>query len=108
MKPVGQSRGRGIALIDDISAVSYGEAYVIQRRVEVSAWLSGARPLSIIKNSSCRYIHQPLLLDGFKFDLRLYVCVNSFSPLEAYIYKVPPSINRTVLYANDEEGCAVS
>ncbi|KAL1496782.1 hypothetical protein AB1Y20_014370 [Prymnesium parvum] len=78
MKPVGLSRGRGISIIDDISAVSYGEAYVIQR-----------------------YVHRPLLLDGFKFDLRLYVCVNSFTPLEAYIYKEGFGRFSTERYSND-------
>ena len=62
MKPVGSSRGRGISILNDISGVSYGEAMVIQR-----------------------YIAQPLLLDGFKFDLRLYVLVTSFNPLEAFL-----------------------
>ena len=60
---VGSSRGRGISILNDISGVSYGEAMVIQR-----------------------YIAQPLLLDGFKFDLRLYVLVTSFNPLEAFLY----------------------
>ena len=63
MKPVGMSRGRGIFLINDILHVAFGEQFVIQK-----------------------YIRNPLLLDGYKFDLRLYVLVTSFSPLEAFIY----------------------
>jgi hypothetical protein len=64
MKPVGMSRGRGITLIDDIVDVAYASPTVIQK-----------------------YITNPLLYDGFKFDLRLYVLVTSFNPLEAFIYR---------------------
>lgn len=64
MKPIGMSRGRGISLINDIGSVLYSSPTVIQK-----------------------YVMNPLLFRGFKFDLRLYVTVTSFNPLEAFIYR---------------------
>ena len=63
LKPVGMSRGRGISLISDVGCVKYDTATVCQQ-----------------------YLRKPLLLDGYKFDLRLYILVTSFQPLEAWIY----------------------
>jgi len=34
-----------------------------------------------------RYLKNPLLLNGYKFDLRIYVLVTSVNPLEVFIYK---------------------
>jgi len=64
MKPARSSRGRGIRLVTDLDDVQYSESVVIQK-----------------------YITNPLLLDGYKFDLRLYVLVTSFQPLEAFLYQ---------------------
>jgi tubulin polyglutamylase TTLL2 len=63
-KPSDSSRGRGIFLISDMSQLIYDQQYVIQQ-----------------------YISNPLLLGGFKFDLRLYVLITSFFPIRCYLYK---------------------
>ena len=34
-----------------------------------------------------KYISNPHTINGFKYDLRVYVCVTSFDPLRIYIYK---------------------
>jgi len=64
VKPIGLSRGRGISLINNISDVSYSQPIVIQK-----------------------YIADPLCYLGYKFDLRVYVLVTSFNPLEGFIYR---------------------
>ena len=34
-----------------------------------------------------KYIHNPLIIGGKKFDMRIYVLVTSYQPLTAYLYK---------------------
>ncbi|XP_069788241.1 probable tubulin polyglutamylase TTLL2 [Narcine bancroftii] len=63
-KPVDLSRGRGIFIFQDIKDLTYSSSVIVQK-----------------------YIANPLLISGYKFDLRIYVCVTSFSPLTVYIYQ---------------------
>lgn len=32
------------------------------------------------------YLHQPLLIDGFKFDMRIYTLITSCDPLRIYVF----------------------
>ncbi|XP_041660851.1 probable tubulin polyglutamylase TTLL2 [Cheilinus undulatus] len=63
-KPVDLSRGRGIFVFEDIKDLVYDCSVIVQR-----------------------YISDPLLISGYKFDLRIYVCVKSFHPLTVYIHQ---------------------
>ena len=55
--------GRGIYLIESLAEVPIDEECVISQ-----------------------YIDNPMLIDGYKFDLRIYVLITSFEPLRIYIY----------------------
>lgn len=66
LKPNSSSRGRGIFIIRDLLDVS---------------------PQAMERCVVCRYIDNPLLINGLKFDLRIYVAVTSFFPLRVYIYE---------------------
>ncbi|KAL9886412.1 polyglutamylase complex subunit TTLL1-like isoform 1-T2 [Glossina fuscipes fuscipes] len=78
MKPCGKSQGAGIFLINKLS--------------KLKRWSREAKNAfhpQIAKESYVisRYIDNPLLIGGKKFDLRLYVLVTSFRPLKAYLFK---------------------
>ncbi|XP_070782361.1 probable tubulin polyglutamylase TTLL2 [Enoplosus armatus] len=63
-KPVDLSRGRGIFMFEDIKDLVYDCSVIVQR-----------------------YVSNPLLISGYKFDLRIYVCVKSFRPLTVYVHQ---------------------
>jgi len=64
VKPHNLSRGRGIYLIDNVSELPLDEVSVVSK-----------------------YIGNPLLINGHKFDLRIYVLVTCFDPLRIYVFK---------------------
>lgn len=64
VKPDQSSQGKGIFLTRTIGSIDRHRSQVVQR-----------------------YIASPFLLEGLKFDLRVYVLVRSIDPLYIYIYK---------------------
>ncbi|XP_056152156.1 tubulin polyglutamylase TTLL5 [Lampris incognitus] len=75
IKPVASSRGRGIYLVSNPSQISMDENILVSR-----------------------YINNPLLIDDFKFDVRLYVLVTSYDPLLIYVYEEGLARFATVKY----------
>jgi len=63
-KPTSSSQGKGIYIVNNLR--------------------------DVVKNQVCvisRYLDNPLLLNGHKFDLRIYVVITSFDPLRVYVYR---------------------
>lgn len=65
VKPNCMSQGRGIYVTDNIQAVA----------------TKNMQGLLISE-----YVQNPLLINGLKFDLRLYVLITCFNPLRVYLY----------------------
>jgi hypothetical protein len=63
IKPSNSSQGKGIYLIDDISEVPIDEPCIVSK-----------------------YVNNPMLINGLKFDLRIYVLVTSMDPWRIYIF----------------------
>ena len=77
-KPARLSKGAFIYLFR-----TYNEMEEEKKRIIPAERLKG----SVIKFVVQEYITHPLLVHGYKFDLRLYVLVQSFWPLKAFIYR---------------------
>lgn len=63
IKPPASARGTGIRVVHRWSQIPKKRPLVVQQ-----------------------YLSKPLLIDGAKFDLRLYVLISSINPLRIYIY----------------------
>ncbi|OMJ73556.1 hypothetical protein SteCoe_27720 [Stentor coeruleus] len=78
VKPACSSQGKGIFLVDSILDVPIDNICVISK-----------------------YIENPYLINGLKFDIRLYVLVTSFEPLRIYLYEEGLTRFASEKYAND-------
>ena len=65
VKPPNMACGEGISVVNDFEGVPVTK-----------------KPLCVQ-----RYLMDPLLIDGLKFDLRVYVLVTSVDPLRIYLYE---------------------
>ncbi|KAJ8614494.1 hypothetical protein CTAYLR_000754 [Chrysophaeum taylorii] len=82
MKPIGSAQGRGIFLFTRLSEISEWRTDPRHRGDKNND--DRAEPEAYIVQ---RYIDNPYVIGGKKFDIRLYVLVTSFSPLVAYLYR---------------------
>ena len=84
MKPIGSAQGRGIFLFSRLSEISEWRTDPYRHLNKDDKDPPRAEPEAYIVQ---RYIENPYLVGGKKFDMRLYVLVTSFSPLVAYMYR---------------------
>ncbi|GAB9463681.1 hypothetical protein Gpo141_00001130 [Globisporangium polare] len=75
MKPCSKAQGKGIFIINKLSQT---KKWANQR------WANMPLKEGYVVS---RYIENPLLVGGKKFDLRMYVLVVSYRPLQAFVYK---------------------
>jgi tubulin polyglutamylase TTLL1 len=77
MKPCGRAQGKGIFLVNKLN--------------QLKKWASCSKlPFQTLSLKESyvisKYIENPLLIGGKKFDLRLYVLVTSYRPLKVWFY----------------------
>lgn len=80
IKPPASARGTGIKVVSRWKQIPKRKPTIVQK-----------------------YIDRPLLINGSKFDLRLYVLVTSLCPLRAYMHTDGLARFASVKYSNDVE-----
>eukprot|EP00930_Biecheleria_cincta_P007116 TRINITY_DN108263_c0_g1_i1.p1 TRINITY_DN108263_c0_g1~~TRINITY_DN108263_c0_g1_i1.p1 ORF type:complete len:1395 (+),score=287.84 TRINITY_DN108263_c0_g1_i1:116-4300(+) len=100
-KPTAGAQGKGIVLAKKWKDL---EAIVNKTKAAADAAANGSRKSNPCEYVVQRYLNSPLLLNGLKFDMRLYVVVTSVVPMRAYLFKEGLARFCTVPYKPPEEG----
>lgn len=80
IKPPASARGTGIKVVSKWTQIPKRKPIIVQK-----------------------YVDRPLLINGSKFDLRLYVLVSSMNPLRAYMYNDGLTRFASVKYSDDND-----
>jgi tubulin polyglutamylase TTLL1 len=75
VKPAGKSQGKGISIITKLNQVKALSNQLFSNRSD---------PLGKENWVVSRYIDNPMLVGGKKFDLRLYCLVTNYRPLKVW------------------------
>jgi tubulin polyglutamylase TTLL1 len=89
MKPSGGAQGKGIFIINKLQQIKKWSKKVDAKNQKVETYVVS------------RYIHEPLLIGGKKFDMRIYVLVTSYRPLQVFLHADGFARFCNVKYDND-------
>lgn len=92
MKPIGKAQGKGIFLINKLTQIKkWSNGYNAKDGPDARWKTAEERKAENDKTESyivSRYVQDPLLIGGKKFDLRVYVVVTSYRPLRAFVSRL--------------------